>query len=133
MSEEVPWERLFEAASKVRGNAWAPYSHFPVGAAVLTESGIYSGANVENSSYGLSVCAERNAIGRAVSEGARKVKAVAIVTNADAPCPPCGMCRQVITEFGEPGTPVRSRSPDGREAQYTLKELLPHAFTRDFL
>jgi cytidine deaminase len=134
MAQDVPWERLFEAATAARDRAFAPYSNFPVGAAVWTDDGaVHPGANVENSSYGLSICAERNAIGRAVVEGARRVLAVAIVTNAKSPCPPCGMCRQVIAEFGDPQTPVRSRSPDGSEARYTLADLLPHAFTRDFL
>ncbi len=134
MQQEIPWERLFAAAEKARDRAWAPYSNFPVGAAVLTEDGqIQAGCNVENASYGLSVCAERNAIGRAVGEGARKITAVAVVANTAKPCPPCGMCRQVIAEFAAPETPVRSRTPAGEEARYTVAEILPHAFTRDFL
>lgn len=134
MSEVIPWERLFEAALAAQKRAHAPYSHFPVGAAVLTEDGrIEAGCNVENSSYGLSVCAERNAIGRAVGEGASRIRAVAVVANSEKACPPCGMCRQVIAEFASPDAPVRSRAPSGDEARYTLKELLPHAFTHDFL
>lgn len=134
MAGEIPWKALFEAAEQARERAHAPYSKFPVGAAVLTDDGrIHAGCNVENSSYGLSVCAERNAIGRAVGEGARRVEAVAIVANSSAPCPPCGMCRQVIAEFAGPETPLRSRSPGGGEAQYTLREILPFAFTRDYL
>lgn len=134
MAGEIPWEALFEAAVTARERAHVPYSKFPVGAAVLTEDGrIHAGCNVENSSYGLSVCAERNAIGRAVGEGAHRVLAVAIVANTAKPCPPCGMCRQVIAEFAAPETPLRSRSPNGDEAQYTLREVLPFAFTRDYL
>ena len=134
MAEDVPWEKLFEAALTAQRRAYAPYSKFPVGAAVLTDDGrIFAGANVENSSYGLTVCAERNAIGRAVAEGATRVRAVAVVANTKKACPPCGMCRQVIAEFADPEAPVRSRTPGGDEARYTLAELLPHAFTRDYL
>lgn len=131
--QDVPWDKLFEAAFAAQQRAHAPYSNFPVGAAVLTEDGrIHAGANIENSSYGLTVCAERNAIGRAVGEGAKKVLAVAVVANTKKPCPPCGMCRQVLAEFAGPDTPVKSRTPGGAEEQYPLRELLPHAFTRDF-
>jgi cytidine deaminase len=134
MTHEIPWERMFSAAEKAKQNAWAPYSKFHVGAAVLTAEGeIVSGCNVENSSYGLSVCAERNAIGRAVGEGARKISAVVVVADTEKPCPPCGTCRQVIAEFASPETPIRSRTPDGEVARYTLSELLPFAFTREFL
>ncbi len=131
---EIPWDALFEAARGVQQQAYAPYSKFPVGAALLAEDGqIITGCNVENSSYGLSVCAERHAIGSAVGRGVRRFRAVAIVANSEEPCPPCGTCRQVLAEFCGPDTPVRSRTPDGTEARYTLAELLPHAFNRDFL
>lgn len=134
MVNEIPWEALFEAAQTAQGRAHAPYSKFPVGAAILGDDGrIYAGCNVENASYGLGVCAERNAIGRAVVEGAKKVIAVAIVANAARPTPPCGACRQVISEFAEPSVPVRYRSPAGKEGRYTVGELLPDAFNRDFL
>ncbi|MBX5481329.1 MAG: cytidine deaminase [Myxococcaceae bacterium] len=134
MAEDIPWEQLFDAARAAQQRAYAPYSKFPVGAAVLAEDGrVHAGANVENSSYGLTVCAERNAIARAVAEGATRVRAVAVVANTKRACPPCGMCRQVIAEFADPDTPVRSRAPGGDEARYTLGELLPHAFTRDYL
>ncbi len=134
MANDVPWDELFEHAQKAQARAYAPYSRFPVGAALLADDGrIFSGCNVENSSYGLSVCAERNAIGKGVGEGTQKFLAVAVVANSEAPCPPCGTCRQVLAEFCDPSTPVRSRSPGGQEARYTLAELLPHAFNRDFL
>jgi cytidine deaminase len=134
MAENVPWEQLFEAAAAAQRMAHAPYSRFPVGAAILTEDGVVrAGCNVENSSYGLSLCAERNAIGRAVAEGQKRVLAVAVVANTEEPCPPCGMCRQAIAEFAEPGVPVRSRTPGGVVARYTVAELLPHAFSRRFL
>lgn len=134
MGNEIPWEALFEAARDVQAKAYAPYSNFPVGAALLAEDGrVFMGCNVENSSYGLSVCAERHAIGSAVGQGVRRFRAVAVVANSKAPCPPCGMCRQVLAEFLGPQTEIRSRTPDGAEAGYTLAELLPHAFNRDFL
>src|SRR4051794_5313585 len=119
MAKDVPWEKLFEAALSAQQRAYAPYSKFPVGAAILADDGtIHAGANVENSSYGLTVCAERNAIGAAVADGMKKVRAVAVVANTKKPCPPCGMCRQVIAEFADPETPVRSRTPDGAEERY---------------
>lgn len=131
---DIPWEQLFESARKVRERAHAPYSRFPVGAAVLFEDGsVVTGCNVENSSYGLSVCAERSALAAAVAQGLGKPVAVAIVVDTPSPCPPCGMCRQVMTEFAPPSLPVRSRNLKGDEARYTLGELLPHAFTSDFL
>ncbi len=129
-----PWEKLFEAAAAARERAYAPYSKFPVGAAVMAEDGtIASGCNVENASYGLTLCAERNAVGRLLVEGKQRLAAVAIVVDTATPTPPCGMCRQVLMEFGAPDLPVRCRNLAGLEEQRTLGELLPHAFTRDFL
>ena len=134
MSAEIPWEQLFEAAKKVRERAHVPYSRFPVGAAVLYADGqVVSGCNVENSSYGLTVCAERGALAAGVSQGRDKPVAIAIVVDTPTPCPPCGMCRQVMLEFAPQELPVRSRNLKGDEARYTLGELLPHAFTSDFL
>jgi len=134
MSAEIPWEQLFEAAKKVRERAHVPYSRFPVGAAVLYADGqVVSGCNVENSSYGLTVCAERGALAAGVSQGRDKPVAIAIVVDTPTPCPPCGMCRQVMLEFAPKELPVRSRNLKGDEARYTLGELLPHAFTSDFL
>ncbi|MBI3180980.1 MAG: cytidine deaminase [Myxococcales bacterium] len=127
----VPWEKLFEAAQAARALAYAPYSEFRVGAAVLSEGGgVFAGCNVENASYGLSVCAERNAIARMVAEGRRRLLAVAIVVDTERPTPPCGMCRQVMAELGAPALPVRSRTLAGREARWKLAKLLPHAFTK---
>ena len=132
--DEIPWERLFEVAHAARTRAHAPYSHFPVGAAALFADGsIMPGCNVENSSYGLTLCAERNALCRAVTDGAQGLRAVAIVADTPRPCPPCGMCRQVMAEFAGPDLPVRSRTLAGEEDRYSLGELLPHAFTRTFL
>lgn len=135
MPERIPWEELFEAALRARLRAHAPYSKFCVGAAVLVEGGeILAGCNVENASYGLSVCAERNAIGRSVSTlGRRKLKAVAIVADTAPPSPPCGMCRQVMAEFADPDLPVRCRNLRGKEKRYVLGKLLPNAFSREYL
>ena len=134
MSAEIPWEQLFEAAKKVRERAHVPYSRFPVGAAVLYADGqVVTGCNVENSSYGLTVCAERGALAAGVAQGRDKPVAIAIVVDTPTPCPPCGMCRQVMLEFAPKELPVRSRNLKGDEARYTLGELLPHAFTSDFL
>lgn len=134
MAAEIPWEELFQAASKVRERAHVPYSRFPVGAAILYEDGaVVAGCNVENATYGLTVCAERGAFVQGVALGHRKPRAVAIVVDTPTPCPPCGMCRQVMAEFGAPDLPVRSRNLKGDEARYSLRELLPHAFTSDFL
>lgn len=128
----VDWPKLYDAAEAARRLAHAPYSKFQVGAALLLEDGsIVSGANVENASYGLTVCAERNAIGASVLK-AKKPVAVAIVVDSREPTPPCGMCRQVLAEFGAPELPVRSRTLGGQEAKWTLGELLPFAFTQRF-
>jgi len=128
------WEKLFAAAHAAREQAHAPYSKFRVGAALwLADGSIVPGANVENASYGLSMCAERNAVGRAVLEGKARPFAVAIVADSASPVPPCGMCRQVLAEFAGMELPVRSRNLAGIESRYTLGELLPHAFTKSFL
>ena len=122
-------EQLIESAKKVLINAYAPYSQFQVGAAVLTQQGnIFTGCNVENVSYGLSICAERNAIAQAVAtEGATmKIVAIAIANNRQVPCSPCGACRQVIQEFGQ-GIVI---FPDETGWQsLTMKQLLPKGFS----
>ncbi|MFL5319599.1 MAG: cytidine deaminase [Myxococcaceae bacterium] len=134
MMAAIPWEKLFEVAKQARQNAYAPYSNFQVGAALLADDGtIYPGANVENSSYGLAICAERNAFSRAVIEGRKNIVAVAIVVDTPVPTPPCGMCRQTMAEFGEGTMQVRSRNLEGVELTTTLAELLPHAFTKEWL
>ncbi len=120
-------EDLVAAARKVRKRAYAPYSGFHVGAAVLADGRIYSGVNVENASYPLSVCAERNAVAAAVAAGKRSISAVAVVAGDKDPTPPCGGCRQVLHEFdGE--MLVISESEDGRRAEWVLRSLLPAAF-----
>src|SRR6185437_4778865 len=104
MADQIDHEALIQAATETHAQAYAPYSRFQVGAAVLGQSGrIYRGCNVENVSYGLTSCAERNAIFGAVLEGERTFRAVAVVTGAEAPTAPCGACRQVLVEFAQGG------------------------------
>jgi len=120
-------EELIRAARAVRENAYAPYSRFAVGAAVQGASGrIYTGANVENASYGLTMCAERVAIFRAVAEGEKRLTALAVVSDAPRPASPCGACRQVMVEFGIK-TVIMSNTKGDRIAAL-LADLLPHAF-----
>lgn len=121
-------EALLRAAIAVRGNAHAPYSRFPVGAAVLAEGRIYAGCNVENSSFPLSVCAERNAVAAAIAAGARGIQAVAVVAGTRRPGPPCGGCRQVLAEFCAAGTRVLYAAAGGGSVETTLGALLPEAF-----
>lgn len=120
-------EQLVAAARAAREDAYAPYSRFPVGAAVLAGRRIFIGANVENASYPLGVCAERNAVAAAVTAGERRVDAVAVVAGDRDVTPPCGGCRQVLNEFG-PEMLVISESPVGIRKTWRLSELLPDAF-----
>ena len=122
--------KLLSSARKVRSHAHAPYSKFMVGAAVLDDRGrIHVGCNVENASYGLTVCAERNAVAAAVAAGARSIVAVTVVTAASPAAPPCGACRQVLVEFGNDDLIVELAGPAGKAAQrLTLRDLLPQAF-----
>ena len=119
--------RLLRAARAAAENAYAPFSKFKVGAAVLTAGGrIFSGCNVENSSYGLTVCAERVAIFKAVSAGGREIKAVLVYADTAKLTPPCGACLQVLNEFSENPDVVLS---NGRSTKtYRLRELLPLSF-----
>ena len=122
-----------EAARSSSEKAYCPYSQFPVGAAVLTNTGdIFSGCNVENASYGLSMCAERNAVFQAVANSQRQIIAVVVVTPTHTPTPPCGACRQVINEFGKQAE-VFSFDGDGNVLKYQLQQLLPEAFGPDNL
>lgn len=124
----IDWDRLFSAACAARENAYAPYSRYRVGAALLTSDGrVVGGANVENASYGLCHCAERNAIGTAVAEGVRRFEALVVVTQSSPPAMPCGMCRQVLSEF-PPSFPVRAYALDGMFVETEVAALLPHAF-----
>ena len=119
--------KLVDAALAVRLRARAPYSGFLVGAAAIDLDGrIHVGCNVENASYGLSVCAERHAVAAAVAAGARGVKALAVATGTSPPVSPCGACRQVLAEFGD--FPVVLANPDGEQKITSVAELLPDAF-----
>jgi cytidine deaminase len=123
----MDWNTLAEAAWRARENAYAPYSNFHVGAALLATDGrIFSGCNVENISYGLTNCAERVAMGAAVAAGAREFLALAVVADTAVPISPCGACRQVLAEFGVPRVLLVNRST--RE-EFSLEDLLPRAST----
>jgi cytidine deaminase len=119
---------LIEAAKQARENAHAPYSNFRVGAALRSTSGrIFGGCNVENATYGLTMCAERVAIFKAISEGERGFSAIAVVTDTEVPTPPCGACRQLIWEFcGD--IPVSMANLGGKIEVMQMRELLPRAF-----
>jgi cytidine deaminase len=125
-------EKLILAAQSAREKAYVPYSNFKVGAAVLTKSGkVYTGCNVENSSYGLCNCAERTAIFKAVSEGESEFAAIAITADTKAPVAPCGACRQVMAEFGV--DKVIMCNLHGEQYIATLEELLPYSFGKKHL
>lgn len=126
--DDATIERLLEAARSVRVHAYVPYSHFAVGAALIAGGEVFTGVNIENASYPLSVCAERNAVASAVTAGRAQISAIAVVADASVITPPCGGCRQVLLEFGPHMTVVCARI-DGERAEWTLDELLPHAFT----
>jgi cytidine deaminase len=120
---------LLAAARKARGRAYAPYSEFPVGAAVLGANGrIYSGCNVENASLGLTCCAERNAIFAMIAAGEREVREVLVVGDTGKVLPPCGACRQVMAEFAPPSAVVHMCDRTGAGRSVTMAELLPHVF-----
>jgi cytidine deaminase len=120
--------RLLEAARAVRVHAHAPFSHFQVGAALETADGrVITGCNVENATYGLTVCAERVAVFKAISEGHRHFTRIAVVADTQEPTAPCGACRQILWEFGG-DLEVILGNLQGEKARYRLKDLLPHPF-----
>lgn len=123
------YEEMIELAKKVSENAYAPYSKFPVGACVLCENDkVYTGCNFENGSYGLTICAERNAVGTAIANGERKIKAIAIYSPNMQNCTPCGACRQVLAEFkSDEGLDVITLCNDGIRV-HSIDELLPDGF-----
>lgn len=130
MSAPVDWDALLDAAVAARKSAHAPYSGYAVGAALVTKSGrVFAGCNVENASYGLTLCAERGAVAQMVAAGEREPIAIVVVTRGPTPAAPCGMCRQTLVEFAEDldvrlvaeGAPSSTRT-------FRLSELLPEAF-----
>jgi len=127
-------DELIAQAKDARRWAHAPYSNFSVGAALLSSDGrVFTGCNVENSSYGLSMCAERVAIFKAVSDGAHEIKRVAVVTDHEHIAPPCGCCRQMIWEFASDETEVILANLSGDVRTYRIRDLLPEAFDARYL
>jgi cytidine deaminase len=126
-----PDRELEERARAAQPHAYAPYSKFPVGAAVRVGGKLYAGVNVENASFPLTVCAERNAIAAAVLDGARELAAVAVCSNASPPASPCGGCRQVMLELAaDPAAvTVTAVNPQGERRSWTLAELIPYGFS----
>lgn len=124
-------EELMQKAIEVSKNSYSPYSKFPVGACLLTDKGnTYVGCNFENGSLGMTICAERNAIGTAIANGERRIKAIAIYSPNQDNCTPCGACRQVLHEFCEKDEELEVIVKIGEELKtYTLAQLLPESFT----
>jgi cytidine deaminase len=130
----TPREELIAAARAARGNAYAPYSRFAVGAALRAEDGrVYVGANVENAAYPAGQCAEASAIGAMVTAGGRRILEIAVVGSGPEPCTPCGGCRQRLREFAAPGATVHAIAGDGAVRTFTIEELLPASFGPDTL
>lgn len=132
LSIEDPLAQRMRAYAELAAQAaYCPYSKFPVGAAVLTEDGeIFPGCNVENASYGLTICAERNAVFRTIAEGHKAIRALLVYTPTDTPTAPCGACRQVINEFG-PKAEVICVCDGPDEIRTTIGDLMPEAFGPD--
>ena len=126
--DDAQWQTLADAAKAACRNAYSAYSGFPVGAAVLTDRGaVVKGCNVENASFGLTICAERNAVFGAIADGATGIVALALYTPTGMPATPCGACRQVLAEFGR-DVAIRCFCDGPAVASFTLQELLPNAF-----
>ncbi|MCR5185162.1 MAG: cytidine deaminase [Bacilli bacterium] len=129
-------EELVSKAKEARKLSYSPYSHFAVGAAILTKDGkVFLGANIENSSYPLCMCAERNAIYNAYLNGYKKeeISALALIADTEEPCSPCGACRQVISELLKEDAPIYMANMKGEIKETNAKELLPFAFSGDDL
>jgi len=121
---------LIEKAIEARSKAYVPYSDFQVGAAIITgNDNLYLGCNIENASYGLTNCAERTAIFKAVSEGEKEIKAIAVVGDTEGPISPCGACRQVIAEFATDETKIYLANLNGDVKETTIDEILPGYFS----
>lgn len=127
--------RLFAAALKAQSLSHSPYSKAKIGAAVLLKSGqIYSGCNIENASYGGTVCAERVAIWKAVSENkAHEISEILVLSDASEPWPPCGFCRQIIAEFATPQTQIHTANPQGKIKSFTFADIFPESFNPSHL
>ena len=121
---------LIAAAQKARQNAYIPYSHFAVGAAVQVDGHIFAACNIENASYGLAMCAERNAMFQAVAAGYTHLEAIAVIGDTAGPISPCGACRQVMAEFFSSDAPVDLTNLHGQVQTTTVAALLPGAFTK---
>jgi cytidine deaminase len=133
-SAEAALAELFEAAKAAQANAYAPYSHFKVGAALRVAGGsIYSGGNVENAAYPEGVCAETSAISVMARAGERRIEEILVIGDGEGLCTPCGGCRQRIREFSDGGTIVHIAGPQGVRATFRLEELLPRSFGPDHL
>jgi cytidine deaminase len=127
-------DQLMEQAKKAREKAYVPYSKFQVGAALLSSDGkVYHGANIENAAYSLTCCAERTALFKAYTEGNTKFSAIAVVADTKRPVPPCGACRQVISELCPPEMPVYLTNLKGDVQEIAVKDLLPGAFSPEDL
>jgi cytidine deaminase len=125
---------LLQAAKAAQGQAYAPYSSFKVGAAIMTPSGaIFSGCNVENAAYPQGACAETGAISQMALSGERRIAQILVIGDGEALVTPCGACRQRIREFAGPDTPIHIAGPEGVRATFTLDELLPHSFGPEHL
>jgi cytidine deaminase len=127
-------DSLISAARRAQAHAYAPYSNFHVGAALESAEGVvFLGCNVENASYGLTICAERAAVCAAVSAGVTRFRRAVVVSDVDPPAAPCGACRQVLAEFADAALPIESRTPAGARVRHRLGDLLPEAFGADWL
>ncbi|REJ09690.1 cytidine deaminase [Halobacillus trueperi] len=122
--------QLINEAKKIREKAYVPYSNFPVGAALVTEDGtLYTGCNIENAAYPVTCCAERVAIFKAVSDGHNSFKELAVVADTKRPVPPCGSCRQVMSEFFQSDVKIHTTNLHGDTKTFTMDEILPFSFS----
>lgn len=130
MGKNISFEKLMDEAEKARSHSYSPYSHYSVGAALLTKDGkIYSGCNIENASYTPTICAERNAFFKAVYDGVREFEAIAIIGSGESPSYPCGVCRQVMAEFCNKDFVILTANQNRTIiVKNTLNELLPNSF-----
>ena len=134
MSQTPTDKALYEAAEAIRAKAYAPYSHFSVGAAILADDGqIYSGCNIENAAYPQGNCAEASAISAMIAGGAKRITRIYVTGPGSAPVTPCGGCRQRIREFADLNVTVISHGVEGEALVCTLEQLLPHSFGPEYL